>query len=262
MTELTPLEQYKQDTIDRAKSFERNQPLQQKLRSFLDEAGKANYGFGFLWLGVPVIQPPQDLQALQEIIWEVKPDLIIETGIAWGGSLLHKASMLAMLEICGEIEDGCVVGIDIDIRSHNKKSLAKHPMMKKVVMLEGSSTNESIVEKVKELTKGKKVLVCLDSNHTHEHVLKELKIYAPLVSKGSYCVVCDTSVEDWPDDMVSDRPWGKGNNPKTAVWEYLKSIEDDEYLAEDGSSLSFKVDKHIENQILITGSPDGYLKRV
>lgn len=262
MTELTPLEMYKKETIERVQSYPENKPLQKSLKNFLDEVGKANYGFGFLWLGVPIIQMPQDMQSLQEIIWETKPDLIIETGIAWGGSLIHKASILALLEMCEVIKEGHVLGIDIDIRPHNKKALAEHPMSKKITMLEGSSVDKEIIKKVKELAKGKRVLLCLDSNHTHEHVLNELKAYAPLVSKGCYCIVSDTNIENWPDDMISDRPWGKGNNPKTAIWEYLDYLKNNENYAEDGEVLNFEIDEHIQNKILITGSPDGYLKRI
>jgi len=262
LNELTPLEQYKKDTIDRVNAYTKNIPLQKNLKNFLDEAGKANYGFGFLWLGVPIIQVPQDLQALQEIIWDTKPELIIETGIAWGGSLLYKASMLSLLEMCGVIKEGHVLGIDIEIRPHNKNAISEHPMSKKITMLEGSSIDKKIIKEVIEFAKGKRTMICLDSNHTHEHVLNELKAYAPLVSKGCYCIVCDTSIENWADDMISDRPWGKGNNPKTAVWEYLDYLENNNNQSENGEIFKFKIDKYIHNQIMITGSPDGYLKRV
>ncbi len=161
--------------------------------------------------------------ALQEIIWEVKPDMIIETGIAHGGSLIFSASMLNLLEACGEIEDGKVLGIDIDIREHNKKAIEVHPMSKKITMFQGSSIDEEMIKKVHAFAKkGKKILVCLDSNHTHEHVLAELKAYAPLVSIGSYCCVFDTIIEDMSEGSFPNRPWNKGNNPKTVVWEYLK----------------------------------------
>ena len=189
--------------------------------------------------------------ALQEIIWEVKPDMIIETGIAHGGSLIFHATMLSILEICGEIENGKVLGIYIDIREHNKKAIELHPMSKKITMFQGSSLDKKMIEKVEKFAnKGKKILVCLDSNHTHEHVLAELKAYAPLVSINSYCVVFDTIVEDLPKDTFPNRPWDKGNNPKTAVLEYLKTHSE------------FKIDKSIQNKILITVAPEGYLKRV
>jgi len=218
---------------------------------FIANTAKANYTYNFSWLGRPIIQLPQDIIALQEIIWDVKPDMIIETGIAHGGSLIFSASMLTLLESCGEIENGKVLGIDIDIRVHNKKAIEAHPMSKKITMFQGSSIDESMIAKVKEFAqKGKKIMVILDSNHTHDHVLAELKVYAHLASVGSYCCVFDTIIEDMPKGSFSNRPWDTGNNPKTAVWEYLKECND------------FVIDKDIENKILITVAPDGYLKRI
>jgi cephalosporin hydroxylase len=182
--------------------------------------------------------------AMQETIWKVKPDLIIETGIAHGGSLIFYASMLELLG-----GNGCVLGIDIDIREHNRCEIERHPMFKRIKMIQGSSTEESIVKRVYDFAKGVgPILVALDSNHTHEHVLKELNVYSPLVSKGSYLVVFDTVIEDMPEDCFPDRPWGKGNNPKTAVWEFLKTND------------RFIVDKEIEDKLLITVAPNGYLK--
>ncbi len=216
-----------------------------------ENSNKYNYTYNFSWLGRPIIQYPQDMIALQEIIWEVKPDMIIETGIAHGGSLIFSASMLTLLEACGEIENGKVLGIDIDIREHNKKAIEAHPMSKKITMFQGSSIDEEMIQKVHEFAKsGKKILVCLDSNHTHEHVLTELKAYANLASIESYCIVFDTIIEDMPENSFPNRPWDKGNNPKTAVWEFLKEND------------SFAIDKDIENKILITVAPDGYLKRI
>ena len=246
-----PLEQYNFDILKRASAYGKNSKLQKVQRDFHDELVKAKYSYNFFWLGVPIIQEPQGIQAMQEIIWKVKPDLIIETGIAWGGSLIFSASMLAILEACGEIDKGDVVGIDIDIRDHNKKAILAHPLSKKITMIEGSSIDEEIVKNVIKLARGKKrVLVCLDSNHTHDHVLAELKAYAPLVSIGSYCIVEDTGIEDSPVETTSNRPWGKGSNPKTAVWEFLKGNKD------------FKIDKTIESKLVLTGFPDGYLKRI
>ncbi len=210
-----------------------------------------NYTYNFNWLGRPIIQYPQDMIALQEIIWDVKPDLIIETGIAHGGSLIFSASMLTLLEACGEIENGKVLGIDIDIREPNRKAIEAHPMGKKITMFQGSSIDKDMIAKVHDFAKsGKKILVCLDSNHTHEHVLAELKAYANLASIGSYCIVFDTIIEDMPEGSFPNRPWDKGNNPRTAVWEYLKECD------------NFVIDKDIENKLLITVAPDGYLKRV
>jgi len=246
-----PLKQYRLDALGRAKSYQKNDVLQQAWQNFHKEIVKAEYAYNFFWLGVPILQAPQDLQALQEIIWEVKPNLIIETGIAYGGSLIFGASMLAILEVCAEIEKGNVLGIDIEIRPHNKEAILAHPMSKKITMLEGSSIDEEIIEKVREFAKAKeRVLVCLDSNHTHEHVLAELRVYAPLVSVGSYIMVGDTGIEDLPEGTTSDRPWGKGNNPKTAVWEFLKE------------NSNFEIDKTIDSKLILTGSPDGFLRKI
>jgi len=219
------------------------------------------YSYNYKWMDRPIIQYPQDMIAMQELVWEVKPDLIIETGIAHGGSLIMNASLLAMLDYCEAIEAGKmidpkkpkrrVLGIDIDIREHNRKAIQAHPMSNRIDMIQGSSIEEEILNQVKAFAKNyKRILVSLDSNHTHEHVLKELKSYAPLTSLGSYCVVFDTVVEDMPKKLSGDRPWGPGDNPKTAVWEYLKTHPE------------FQIDKTIQNKLLITVAPDGYLKRV
>jgi len=212
--------------------------------AFVRDTAKYKYSYNFTWLGRPIMQLPQDIVAMQEIIWQVKPDLIIETGIAHGGSLIFYASMLELLG--GE---GQVLGIDIDIREHNRVEIEKHPMFERITIMQGSSTDEDIVQQVYDFAKGKKqVLVALDSSHTHNHVLKELQLYSPLVTKGSYLVVFDTLIEDIPEDFFPDRPWGKGNNPKTAVWEFLKTNH------------RFEIDREIENKLLITVAPDGYLR--
>lgn len=261
---MTPLDQYKREITERVAGYRSNPDLQKAGRSFFEQIGigKANYVYNFTWLGVPILQIPQDLQALQEIIWEAKPDLIIETGIAWGGSLMFNASMLAILEACGEIENGRVVGIDIDIRPHNRKSITEHPLGRKITLVEGSSIDEGIIDQVRALAKGhKRVLVCLDSNHTHDHVLAELEAYAPMVTSGSYCMVGDTIIEDAPESMVSTRPWGKGNSPKTAVWEYLRRLSEEGRTCLHGKPLQFETDRFIEDKVILTGSPDGYLRR-
>jgi cephalosporin hydroxylase len=195
-------------------------------------------------MGRPIIQFPQDIVSMQEIIWQVKPQLIIETGIAHGGSLIFYASMLELLG-----NDGFVLGIDIDIRQHNRLAIEKHPMYKRIKMIEGSSTDQAVIAKVHEMAEGKApIIVVLDSMHTHDHVFEELNAYSPLVTKGSYLVVFDTVIEDMPADFFPDRPWGRGNNPKTAVWEFLKRND------------RFEIDKDIEAKLLITVAPDGYLK--
>jgi cephalosporin hydroxylase len=208
------------------------------------------YSYNFSWLGRPIIQYPQDIIAMQEIIWNVKPDLIIETGIAHGGSLIFHASMLELLAACG-FGQGRVIGIDIEIRPHNRAAIEAHPMFKRITMIEGSSIAPDVIDQAREsAADATRVMVCLDSMHTHDHVIAELEAYAPLVSPGSYCVVFDTVIEDMPDDSFPDRPWGKGNNPKTAVWEYLKNHAD------------YEIDESIQHKLLITVAPDGYLRRI
>lgn len=240
---------------------------------WLCKAIKHNYAQNFTWLGRPVIQIPQDVYAMQELIWAIRPSLIIETGIAHGGSLILSASMLALLDYCDAVERGGelnprkssrrVVGIDIDIRPHNRQAIEAHPLNHLITMIEGSSVDINIVNKVKELASDcGPIMVFLDSNHTHEHVLAELECYAPMVTKGSYCVVWDTGVEDLPEGFVTDRPWGKGNNPKTAVIEFLKKISDESCVGIDGEHLEFITDKLIEHKVAITAAPDGYLRRV
>jgi cephalosporin hydroxylase len=243
--ELDPIEQYCREREARIESYKRNSPLRRIADDFVKELACARYSSNFTWLGRPVIQIPQDLFAMQEIIWTTKPDIIIETGIAHGGSLIFYASML---ELIGK---GKIIGIDIDIRQHNRVEIEKHPLVHRIVMIQGSSVDEHVFEQVKLLTLGaESVIVCLDSNHTHEHVLKELQIYTPFVTLGSYCVVFDTGIEYLSDNMIEDRPWGPGNNPLTAVREFLKTHNE------------FEIDKSIESQLLITSAPDGYLKRI
>ena len=231
-----------------------------------------NYAQNFTWLGRPVIQVPQDLYAIQELVWTCRPDLIIETGIAHGGSLVMSASILALLDYCDAIEMGSmldpkssrrkVIGIDIDIRPHNRAAIDAHPMRHKIQAIQGSSVAPEVMAQVAAHAEDYgRVMVFLDSNHTHDHVLEELELYAPFVSKGSYCVVWDTGVENLPAEMCADRPWGKGNNPKTAVWEYLKRLQGEGRKARDGGDLRFEYDHTIEHKIAITASPDGFLKR-
>jgi len=230
-------------------------------RIWLRDSAKHKYSYNFSALGRPIIQYPQDMVAMQELIWQVKPDLILETGIAHGGSLILSASMLALLDYCEAAEAGAmldprsgrrrVLGIDIDIRAHNRMAIEAHPLSHLIDMIQGSSVAPEIIAQVHNIAKNyQRVLVCLDSNHTHEHVLAELEAYAPLTSQNSYCIVFDTVIEDLPSEMFPDRPWGPSNSPKTAVWEYLKTHPE------------FEIDKNIQHKLLITVAPDGYLKRV
>ena len=220
--------------------------LQAKAQALFTAANKHEYSYHFNWLGRPIIQYPQDIIAVQELIWEVRPDLIIETGVAHGGSLIFSASIL---ELIGK--PATVIGIDIDIRAHNRVEIERHPMAKRIHMIQGSSVSDEVAAQVREIAYDKKkVLVFLDSNHAHDHVLKELELYAPLVCKGSYVVVFDTVVENLPAGSFPDRPWDKGSNPMTAVFEFLKTTH------------RFEIDASIEKKLLLTVAPNGYLKCV
>lgn len=252
---------FDQEVAARIESNGNDESLKAGAREFLLPSLESRYSYNFSWMGRPIIQYPQDMVAMQELIWSVKPDLIIETGIAHGGSLIFSASMLALLDYCEAVEAGItlepratrrrVLGIDIDIRAHNRAAIEAHPLSQRIDMIQGSSIDPEIVAQVRDIAKGyRRVLVCLDSNHTHEHVLAELEAYAPLTSRDSYCVVFDTVVEDMPENLFTDRPWGPGNNPKTAALEYLKTHPE------------FEIDKSIQRKLLITVAPDGYLKRM
>lgn len=247
--------------------------LQEAMARFRDESIRARYSYNFDWLGRPIIQYPQDIVAMQELVWQVRPDLIIETGIAHGGSIIFSASMMALLEYCDAAAGGeepvavtakrKVLAIDIDIRAHNRAAIETHPMFNRIDMIEGSSIDEATISRVHEYAAPfKNVLVVLDSNHTHDHVLAELEAYAPLTSIGSYCVVFDTIIEDLPDSFFADRPWGVGNNAKTAVHEFLETNSARKRQGVDGSPLDFRIDTAIHDKLLITAAPSGYLRRV
>lgn len=253
--------QFMQEVACNIEQMGRDKDLQALTLLWIKGVIPYNYAHNFSWLGRPVMQIPQDIYVMQELIWNIKPDLIIETGIAHGGSLIMSASMLALLDYCeaGQASKTLdpkaskrqVLGVDIEIRPHNREAIEAHPMAHLIEMIEGSSIASAVIDQVKTVAKGyKKILVSLDSNHTHNHVLAELEAYAPLTSIGSYCVVWDTGVEDLPDGFCTNRPWGKGNNPKTAVWEYLKTHPE------------FEINKLIEHKLLITAASDGYLKRI
>lgn len=225
--------------------------LKRHAEAFLNASLTPRYSYNFSWLGRPVIQYPQDIVAMQELIWSIQPDLIIETGIAHGGSLIFSASMLELNAVCGGPQDALVLGIDIDIRHHNREAIRAHPMSRRIEMIQGSSIAPDIVAQVtNKASEKQRILVCLDSNHTHDHVLAELRAYAPLVTPGSYCVVFDTVIEDLPAATFPDRNWGPGNNPKTAAREYLQTHPE------------FRIDRRLDNKLLISVAPEGYLKRV
>lgn len=248
---MTPIEQFEQERADRIKQLANDVQFQQQSRDWLEQSMRKQYVYNFSWLGRPIIQNPIDMIAMQELIWTVQPDLIIETGIAHGGSIIYSASLLELNAACGGSQDARVIGIDIDIREHNREAISRHPMARRITMLQGSSIDQEIVIQVHALAKGKKkIMVFLDSNHTHAHVLAELQAYASLVTQGSYCVVFDTFVEDVPADVFEDRPWAPGNSPKTAVHAFLEEHKE------------FMIDSDMHNKLQITVAPDGFLKRI
>ena len=240
---MNPIDQFKKECDRRIERYGSSDELKKAAHAFNVVSNKEMYSYNFTWMGRPIIQYPQDMIAMQELLWKIQPDLLIETGIAHGGSLIYYASIM---ELIGK---GHVLGIDIDIRQHNRNEIEAHQMFKRISMIQGSAIDLNIIEEVKTYIKpNMTVMVSLDSNHTHDHVLEELKLYSPFVTKDSYCVVFDTIVEDMPKAMY-DRPWDVGNNPKTAIWEFLKSNHD------------FEIDFHIDNKLLISVAPQGYLKR-
>jgi cephalosporin hydroxylase len=226
-------------------------PVHLSSKSFLRDSIESKYSYNFKWMGRPIIQYPQDIVAVQELIWDVKPDLIIETGVAHGGSAVFFASLLELNALSGGPKDAEVWCIEIDLRAHNREAILVHPMYPRLRIFDGSSLDEKIAQEVsRKALQCERVMVILDSNHTHQHVLGELNLYASLVSVGSYCVVFDTVIEDLEGVEFVDRPWGKGDNPKTAVAEFLKTNSD------------FVVDQAIDEKLLISAAPGGYLKRV
>jgi len=252
---------FKSEIPGRVAAMTENAPLKEAAMGMLRASAGAQYSYNFHWMGRPIIQYPQDIVAMQELIWDIRPDLIIEMGIAHGGSLIFSASILAMMDMCDAIEEGKtldpstskrkVLGVDVDIRAHNRAAIEAHPMAARIQMIEGSSIAPDVIAQVAAVAgQYDRVLVCLDSNHTHDHVRAELEAYAPMTSVGSYCVVFDTLIEDMAEDEYPDRPWGKGNNPKTAVYDYLKTHPE------------FEIDKSIPDKLLITVAHDGFLRRV
>jgi cephalosporin hydroxylase len=238
-----------------------NRALLEARDAFMRESIAARYSYNFSWMGRPIIQYPQDMVAVQELIWATKPDVIVETGIAHGGSLVLSASILALLDLCDHEAAGRgsaprmtrrhVVGVDIDIREHNRLAIEAHPMSGRITTIQGSSIDPGVFNQVRQsVGDAERVLVMLDSNHTHDHVLAELELYAPLTSKGSYCIVFDTLVERLPEELAFGRPWGLGNNPMTAVHTWIKGRTD------------FVMDHEIEAKNVLTVAPDGFLRRV
>lgn len=243
-TASDPAQQFRQERVERVRGMGGNQALKDTAQAFTVESTRAGYSYNFSWMGRPIIQYPQDMVALQEIIWEMRPDVVVETGIAHGGSLVFSASMLELLG-----GDGFVLGVDIDIRPHNRAAIEAHPMAPRIRMIEGSSIDEAVAGQVRQACAGRvNPLVVLDSNHTHEHVLRELELYSPLVRKGGWLVVFDTVVEVMPGDFYPDRPWGVGNNPMTAVDAFLQAND------------RFVIDAAMDARLAVSMAPRGYLR--
>lgn len=258
---MDPNEKFAAERRQRIDEFAHDDAFRTLSSGWLEASMQRKYIYNFDWLGRPIIQYPQDMFAVQDLIWRVKPDLVIETGIAHGGSLILSASLLTLLDYCEAAENGTVldprqsprrvIGIDIDIRTHNRVAIETHPLAGKITLIEGSSISEAVISEVKNRAATfRNVMVFLDSMHTHEHVLAELEAYSPLVSKGSYCVVFDTFVDDLPKGFFADRPWDVGNNPKTAVKQFL------------GKHREFEIDTDLENKLLVSAVPSGFLKRI
>jgi cephalosporin hydroxylase len=239
-------EKFRQECLGNIDRMQSDEDFTRINQQWLEKSIAHRYTYNFSWMGRPIIQYPQDIVAMQEIIWNVQPDLVIETGVAHGGSLVLYASLLQLLG-----GDGHVIGIDIDIRAHNRAAIESHPMAPRITLVQGSSVDPGIVAQVRKLAEGRKrIMVLLDSNHTHDHVREELKLYSPFVGVGSYLVVFDTIVEDTPEELIGDRPWGPGNNPKTAVHDFLAGND------------QFVIDRLVHEKLKITVSTDGYLKRI
>lgn len=239
-------DQFNKRNHDMVEAMSKDTQFQSTTQSWLNQSLQYEYSYHFKWMGIPIIQYPQDMVAMQEIIWDVKPDLIIETGVARGGSIIYYASMLEMMGL-----EGDVIGVDIDIRPHNREAIETHPLFKRITLLEGSSTDSAMIEQIQRIAKDKKrILVALDSNHTHEHVAEELRLYAPFVTQGSYLVVFDTVINDIPEKLTENRPWSPQRNPKTAVYEFLKSTD------------KFEIDASITQKTVFTVAPEGFLRRI
>lgn len=243
---MDPIEEFREERRKAILEMGEDEAFRKMSLEWILKSNEYKYGYDFTWMGRPIIQFPNDMFIIQELIWQVRPDLIIETGIAHGGSIIFSASML---ELIGG--DGVVVGIDIDIRKHNRIEIEKHPMMKRIVMLEGSSTDGDCMDRVYAIAKNRKsIMVFLDSNHTHGHVLAEMQAYGKLVTVGSFMVVFDTCIELFPKGYCSDRPWDVGDNPMTAIQEYLENND------------TFIRDELVNSKAIITAAPNGYLRKV
>ncbi len=258
---MNPVESFLENRRRNIAAIRESSHISELSNEWIREVSAFQYCYNFDWFGRPIIQIGSDMVAVQEAVWRTKPDLIVETGIAHGGSLIYHASLLAMLDLCDAAAAGGtvdpsrpkrrVLGIDIDIRAHNREAIETHPLSSYVEMFEGSSVAPAMVARVADFAKDfRRVMVVLDSNHTEAHVLAELDGYADLVDPGGYCIVFDTAIENMPEDFYEDRPWGKGDNPLSAITKFLRKRDD------------FQVDAEIDGKILIGNAPGGFLRRI
>ncbi|AXI48173.1 cephalosporin hydroxylase [Sulfitobacter sp. SK012] len=272
MPNQDPIAQFEKERSARIEGYKGKDSWNGSSAQWMDHAFREHYMYNFAWAGRPIIQLPADIVGFQELVYKTRPDVIFETGIAHGGSLMLSASLLAMLDVCDALAEGRafdpakshrkVIGIDIDIRQHNRDAIEAHPLSAYVDMVEGSSTETDTAERAKALIpSGSKVLVALDSNHTEDHVIKELELYSPLTSKGSYCIVYDTIVEDLAEDMFPNRPWAPGNNPKTALRKFMTRLDGGGVKAADGDTLAFELDREMDGKLLLSVCPEGILAR-
>ena len=232
--------------------LEKNQEIQRALadpellskgRDFLIHSDRYKYGYYWTWMGLPIIQMPEDIALTQEIMWETKPDFVIEAGIAWGGSL---ALYAAFQELQGF---GQVIGIDVTIPAHNRDAIMSTPVSHRITLIEGSSSDPEVFEQISsQIPEGSNILLVLDSNHTHDHVLAELKLWSPLLQKGNFIIVSDTIVEVIPEQKHRPRPWGPGNNPMTGMQEFLES------------NGRFTSSNAYSDRAIVSFNPSGYLK--
>ena len=229
---------------EEAAKMNRDASLSGEAKKVLSDADHYHWVHQTSWMGEPILNLPQDMFAMQEIIYRTRPDFIVESGVAWGGSLLFYSTLMEILG--GKL----IIGIDVFIPDDLKERIGSHEKLsKRIRWINDSSTSEETLSKVKEIVgDSRKVLVFLDSDHTHEHVLTELNLYAPLIGKGQYIICGDTIVEDVPEQKHRPRAWGPGNNPKTALMSFLDQND------------RFEVDQNLENKLLFTCNPGGYLK--
>ena len=232
-----------------------NKNLNKAANTFFLETVGSKYSYLFSWMGRPIIQYPQDILMVQELIFKTNPEFIIETGVAHGGSLTLSASMLALLDLRENIlprdSKRKVIGIDLEIRKHNRIAIENHFLSNYIELIEGSSTDQNVINKINNLCPSShSTMVFLDSDHTEEHVLRELFLYSKFVTKGSYLIVFDTSIEFFKDINYERKKWSVGNNPRTAISKFLENNND------------FEIDKSIDDKLLISVAKEGYLKRM